>query len=199
MDSAYPFPSSLHPLREAITAAAEVLQCSECPTRFLTAIQNTQLTGTLLVSIAERFSKILLSITAEAERAERDGEKKSLPLSSLNTSTTHLHPQALGSCITAFSISLTPEEWRALAKKVVRAEVYGPHDGNLCCANFWALTEQMLDRQKKWHGNKEIPDDYPRDPVTGLKLGGANVPKEDHMCIKLAMYSQKLVEGSDWS
>ncbi|KAF2484317.1 hypothetical protein BDY17DRAFT_295402 [Neohortaea acidophila] len=209
MDPTFPFPASLHPLREAMTTASQVLECTECPKKFITGVQNTQLVGTLLTSIAERFGKILLRITADAERAEREGEKKSLPLSSLSTSTSHLHADSLGTCLTAFSVSLEPAEWRRLAKKVVRAEVYGPLDdaggagGNGefgCCAHFLGLTRQMSDRQHRWHSaDFDIPDDFPRHPVTGLKLGGKNVPKEDHICLKLANFAEKLVEGFDWS
>ncbi len=209
MDPAFPFPSSLHPLREGIFTAVDCLNCNECPTRFISAVQNTQMIGTLIVSIADRFSKILNSITKEAERAEEAGEKKSLPLSSLNTSTTHLHPGNLGSCLTAFSISLAPSEWRTLAKKVVRAEVYGPNENastvsgdcnntHNCCVSFWEVTHLMQTRHKRW-SEADVTADVPRDPATGLMIGGPNMPEEDHLCVKLARYSRKLVEAYDWS
>lgn len=86
-----------------------------------------------------------------------------------------------------------------MTKKVVRAEVYGPSDGNSCCSHFTGLLQQMEDRQKYFHGQIDLPEDFPRDPVTGVKMGGGNIPKEEHLCLKLVGCARKLVEGFDWS
>lgn len=199
MSPSFAFPYALHPLREAMTTASEVLACQECPTRFITAVQNTQLVGTLLVSIAERFGKVLDSIGAEAVRAEQEGEKKTFRLADLNTSTSHLHTGGIG-CAAAFKISLEPSEWRSLTKKVVRAEVYGAAEGNNCCPHFMGILEQMESRQHYYHCHDEaIPEDFPRDPDTGVKLGGRNVPKEDHLCLKLVGFARKVVASYDWN
>jgi hypothetical protein len=197
MDPSFPFPFALHPLREAMSTASEVLSCDQCPTKFLSALQSTQLVGTLLMSIAERFSKVLESISAESLRAELAGEEKKFRLADLNTSTSHLHTGGLG-CAAAFSIDLTPAEWRSMCKKVVRAEVHGPSDGNHCCVYYVQLIQQMEDRQNHWHNDKKMPDDFPRD-AEGRPMGGPNLPKEDHVCLKLCAYSRKLVDGFDWS
>ena len=85
-----------------------------------------------------------------------------------------------------------------MTKKVVRAEVYGPGDGNQCCPFFLGIIQQMDDRQHFYH-DKEVPEDFPRDPVTGIPMGGKHMPKEDHLCLKLVGYARKLVEGYDWS
>jgi hypothetical protein len=148
--------------------ASDVLACDICPQKFISAIQNTQLIGTLLVTIAERFSKILEAISTEAGRAEEAGEAKKFRLADLNTSTGHLHTNGIG-CAAAFNINLDPGEWRSLAKKVVRAEVYGPGDGELAdrrgwnmadswvgegherCSFFLGLAEKMRRRQEYWH------------------------------------------------
>lgn len=199
MSPTFTFPYALHPLREAMTTASEVLACEECPKRFITAVQNTQLVGTLLVSIAERFGKVLEAIGAESERAEREGEKKTFRLADLNTSTSHLHTGGIG-CAAAFNISLDTAEWSSLTKKVVRAEVYGPAEGNNCCPYFMGLLEQMETRQHYYHCHEEaIPDDFPKDPETGVKLGGKNIPKEEHLCLKLVGFARKVVEAFDWS
>lgn len=198
MDPGFKFPFALHPLREAMQTASEVLSCEQCPQRFITAIQNTQLIGTLLMSIAERFSKVLESITSESLRADQANETKKFRLADLNTSTSHLHTGGLG-CAAAFSIDLSPSEWRSMTKKVVRAEVHGPSDGNNCCVYFLALTKQMAERQNKWHQPEmKLPDDMPRDQE-GVPIGGARMPREDHVCLKLVGYAEKLVEGFDWS
>lgn len=197
MDPNFTFPFALHPLREAMSTASEVLSCDQCPTRFISAIQNTQLVGTLLVSIAERFSKILTSITNEATRAEEANETKKFRLADLNTSTLHLHTGGIG-CAAAFHIDLSPQEWRSMTKKVVRNEVYGPSDGNTCCPFFLGIAQQMQDRQEYYH-TKPLPDDFPKDPKTGIPMGGRHIPKEEHLCLKMVGYARKLVEGFDWS
>ncbi|KAF2171298.1 hypothetical protein M409DRAFT_50759 [Zasmidium cellare ATCC 36951] len=199
MDNAFAFPFALHPLREAMQTASEILSCEECPKRFITAIQNTQLLGTLLMSIAERYSKVLEHITAESLRASLAGEEKKFRLQDLNTSTSHLHAGGLG-CVAAFSINLSPEEWRSMCKKVVRAEVHGPSEGNDCCCYFSGVIQQMEDRQEQWH-KKPAPIDFPVDAKTGKLLGGprSEMKREDHLCLKLPEYAKKLVQGLDWS
>ncbi|KAK3686985.1 hypothetical protein LTR37_019287 [Vermiconidia calcicola] len=190
MDPAFTFPFALHPLREAMQTASDILACPECPQRFISAIQNTQLMGTLLMSIADRFSKSLEAITTESLRSS---EEKKFRLADLNTSTSHLHTAGLG-CAAAFSITLSPAEWRALAKKVVRAEVFGP----ACCPYFMGIVDQMERRQEFWH-DRPVPEDFPRDRATGELIGGRNLPKEDHICLKFVSYARKLVGGMDWS
>jgi hypothetical protein len=150
-----PFPFSLHPLRNSMTTAARVISCQSCPQKFLTAMQNTQLIGTLLITIADRFAKILENITSEAMRAQEADEQKKFRLADLNTSTGHLHTNGIG-CAAAFSVNLEAGEWRSLAKKVVRAEVYGPNGGggepgHEDCPFFLGLVEKMEKRQEGWH------------------------------------------------
>ncbi|KXL48080.1 hypothetical protein M433DRAFT_63440 [Acidomyces richmondensis BFW] len=192
----FAFPFALHPLREAMQTSSEVLRCEQCPRRFITAIQNTQLIGTLLMSIAERFGRVIESINNESIRANLANETKKFRLADLNTSTSHLHTGGIG-CAAAFSIDLSPAEWRAMAKKVVRAEVHGPSDGNTCCTYLMGLTKQMEDRQEKWMG-APIPHDFPLDS-SGVPIGGKHIPREDHLCLKLVAYCRKIIDAYDWS
>ncbi len=221
MDPAFTFPFSLHPLRAAMQTANDVLNCEHCPQRFISAIQNTQLIGTLIMSVAERYGKILTAISEEAERAGRERVEKKFRLADLNTSTGHLHTNGIG-CAAAFNLNLEAGEWRSLAKKVVRAEVYGTGEasgvsgasygagggqgsaggrmgeGHECCPYFMGIVTQMENRQKYWH-SKPMPDDFPRDFITGEKMGGANIPKEDHICLKFVAFARRLCQGFDWS
>lgn len=190
------FPYALHPLREATQTASQVLDCEECPKRFITAVQNTHLLGTLLMSISERYGRVLDSITAESERAEAANEKKKFLLSDLNHPTSHLHTGGLG-CAASFSVNLSPQEWRSMCRKVVRAEVHGPEDGNECCVYLMGVFKQMEDRQDRWHSQR-VPKDFPRD-CKGAALGRESLKKEDHLCLKLVGFAKKLVEGFDWS
>jgi hypothetical protein len=67
MDPLFSFPTALQPIREAMSTASQVISCPVCPTRFITGLQNVQLLNALLMSLAERFSRILTSISNEAE------------------------------------------------------------------------------------------------------------------------------------
>ncbi|GAB7364388.1 hypothetical protein MBLNU230_g4931t1 [Neophaeotheca triangularis] len=196
MDSTFPFPFAFRPLRSAMQTASEVVTCQQCPKSFITAIQNTQLLGTLLVTIAERFGKILDSITAEAARAESEGVSKKFRLAELSQHNSHLHTGGW-ECAAGFNIDLSAGEWMVMAKKVVKAEVYGPSDGNDCCVSFVALIEQMQARQERWH-SLLMPADSPKDRQ-GVPIGGKHLAKEDHICLKLARYARRIVDGHDWS
>lgn len=195
-DPNYTFPYSLHPLRQAMKAIDGALDCQICPYKFITAIQNTQMLGTVMMTVAERFNKILSSITTEAQRAEDEDETKKFRIADLNTSTSHLHYGGVG-CAAAFHIDLSPSEWRRIAKQVVKAEVYGSKEGNECCVAYIHLVEKLEGRHQYWEG-KTVPNDFPVDHSTGQVLGGRGMPKEDHLCLKYAQYGRKLVDGGDW-
>ncbi|KAK4547284.1 hypothetical protein LTR36_000939 [Oleoguttula mirabilis] len=214
--SATAFPTALAPLREAMQTARAVTACPHCPTAFLTALQNTHLLGTLLVSIAERFGTLVAAITAEARRADAADEMKRFRLADLDpgggggSASGASHPRATGTgglgCAAAFSIELSPVEWRGMAKKVVRAEVHGPassddDDGGETCGPpyFTDLTRRMRERQERWHsGHNALPEDFPRDGE-GRLIGGPRVPKGDHLCLKMIGYSEELLAGLDWT
>ncbi|CAK1355926.1 hypothetical protein CB0940_00403 [Cercospora beticola] len=196
------FPFSLHPLREAMQTASEVLKCEACPSRFISAIQNTQLVGTLLMSIVERFGKVLGHINAEAVRAQAAGESKKFTLADLNSSTLHLHTGGLN-CSAAFSIDLSPGEWKSMCKKVVRAEVHGPGAGNNCCPYFVGLCAQMEQRQARWH-SRPLPKDFPRDGkglAVGMERESINPghANGEYLCLKLVGFARRLVATLDWS
>ncbi|WPG99636.1 Hypothetical protein R9X50_00245400 [Acrodontium crateriforme] len=196
MNPAFAFPVALHRLREAMSTASEVLACETCPLKFITAIQNTHLMGTLLVSIAERYGKVLESITAETARAEEAGEQKTFRFADLNTPSSHLQMGGLG-CSATFNIDLSPHEWNIIAKNVVRAEVHGPAGSNECCSYLVGLAKKMHERQIKWHASP-LPPDFPLD-ANGVPIGGSRLPKEDHLCLRYSHFSNKLVDGFDWS
>ncbi|KAI7226424.1 hypothetical protein KC330_g8820 [Hortaea werneckii] len=61
------FPHTLAPLRTAMQTATSILVCPHCPQKFLSAMQNTQLLGTLLVCIADRFRGVVEGIEEEGK------------------------------------------------------------------------------------------------------------------------------------
>lgn len=221
MDPAFSFPTALHPLREAMSIASQVLTCTACPTRFITGLQNVQLLNALLMSLAERFSRILTSITTEAQALEQhnntaqpsEQKSKLFRLADLSTPG-HLHTGGLG-CAAAFSLSFTPAEWRSMAKKVVRAEVYGPADGNDCCAYFLGLVTAMEKRQDRWH-QMPPPTDFPKDSDgnmmprnleasgndAGHRTGSECMQAQgeaEPLCLKMLAGTRRMVDGFDWS
>jgi hypothetical protein len=221
MDPAFSFPTALHPLREAMSVASQVLSCPTCPTRFITGLQNVQLLNALLMSLAERFSRILTSITTEATSLEQhnasasasEQKSKLFRLADLSTPG-HLHTGGLG-CAAAFSLSFTPAEWRSMAKKVVRAEVHGPSDGTNCCAYLLGLVTAMEKRQDQWH-KMPPPTDFPKDNngntmsrsfgagegAEGHATEGHGVPAHgegEHLCLKMLAGTRRMVDTYDWS
>jgi hypothetical protein len=221
MDPSFSFPTALHPLREAMSIATQVLSCTTCPTRFITGLQNVQLLNALLMSLAERFSRVLTSITNEATSLEQhnasaspsEQKSKLFRLADLSTPG-HLHTGGLG-CAAAFSLSFTPAEWRSMAKKVVRAEVHGPSDGTNCCAYLLGLITAMEKRQDQWH-KMPPPTDFPKDSngntmsrsfkagesVGGHATEGHGVPAHgegEHLCLKMLEGTRRMVDTFDWS
>ena len=221
MDPSFSFPTALHPLREAMSIASQVLSCTACPTRFITGLQNVQLLNALLMSLAERFSRVLTSITNEATSLDQHNasaspsEQKSKVFRLADLSTPgHLHTGGLG-CAAAFSLSFTPAEWRSMAKKVVRAEVYGPSDGTNCCAYLLGLITAMEKRQDQWHKSPP-PLDFPKDSngntmsrsftagagAGGHATGGECQPAHgdgEHLCLKMLEGTRRMVDTFDWS
>jgi hypothetical protein len=221
MDPAFSFPTALHPLREAMSIASQVLSCPTCPTRFITGLQNVQLLNALLMSLAERFSRVLTSITTEAISLEQhnsstspsEQKSKLFRLADLSTPG-HLHTGGLG-CAAAFSLSFTPAEWRSMAKKVVRAEVHGPSDGTNCCAYLLGLITAMEKRQDHWHKHPP-PMDFPKDSngntmsrsftagegAGGHAAEGHGSPEHgegEHLCLKMLEGTRRMVDTFDWS
>ncbi|KAI7118214.1 hypothetical protein KC337_g15367 [Hortaea werneckii] len=68
------FPHTLVPLRKAMQTATSILTCPICPQKFLSAMQNTQLLGTLLVCIAERFRGVVEGIDKGEEGKGEEGK-----------------------------------------------------------------------------------------------------------------------------
>lgn len=229
MDATFPFPTSLHPLREAMQTASRIIACPICPTRFITGLQNVSLLNALLMCLAERFAQILKAISTEASLLEAhntsapasERKVKSFRLADLDTPQ-HLHTGSgsggLG-CAAAFSISLSPAEWRSMAKKVVRAEVHGPADGEGGRPHFLGLIAQMEERQDRWHRMPPVQEDQPRDkdgvPMSrrlgregpeegggdggGCQIGRAQVHGEgEHLCLKMLAGTRRMVDGFDW-
>ncbi|SPJ88028.1 uncharacterized protein FTOL_12497 [Fusarium torulosum] len=116
-----PFTSRLSVLRHLTTTAAGIVQCQICPTKFLWAMQNSQLLNTLLISLAEGYKKIVQFVEDETRRSEEAHEAKLLFL----TEGPKLEMQPQGDSSLGLSLSLDPQDWKSIANKTIKGELFG--------------------------------------------------------------------------
>ena len=110
------------------------------------------LLGTLMDLVINEYGKLLHHID---ERSTGSG-KMTLRMGELSPGTEHLHTGTLD-CPMGINVDVSCDEWRTLARKSVRKELYGPGDHNLA-----QLLQEMQDRQQMWHsrsdGNQRQPE-----------------------------------------
>lgn len=139
------FPYSMGPLRKAIQCGYEVVRCQKCPQGYNTAIQNSMLLVALLQMLINEYTKLLKHID---ERA-KTGESIAFRVGEVSSCFDQRHT-GTPDCPMAINIDLNGEEWRMLAQKGVRQEVFGSAESKECLLN---IIEEMRDRQMMWHKN----------------------------------------------
>lgn len=87
----FAFPPSLHLLRRATATGWDVVVCEQCPKLFLSAMQNVQLLGLLLVSLVERYSKVLTAIELEESRCILVQETKTFRVGDMSAANSSMH------------------------------------------------------------------------------------------------------------
>ncbi|KAF4969045.1 hypothetical protein FSARC_3699 [Fusarium sarcochroum] len=117
------FPSGLHFLRKINAIASEMAHCQICPTRYLSAMQNIQLLGTLIMSIAKQYGVILESIEAEADSLSRLNKSKSIGFRELGS---ELRGNSSTGTSSNYSMEASPSEWLVLANRTPAYEVIPP-------------------------------------------------------------------------
>ena len=181
--SDFEFPNSLCYLRDALGTAKTCIECQVCPTRFLTATQNVQILGTLLLSISERYGRILHKIGLDAGQAEELGQLKLLHVGSTATNNAH------GITIPTdhLVVELSPSEWRRLARKTVMAELHGTADTSR--DSFMSILVMLEQRQDRWHRSE------PADDCPSTYRSRRHVQDGDHnpMCLMLAREAKRLI------
>lgn len=186
----FSFPAALHHLRKAIGTAYAVLNCDQCPKSFFTGFQNIQLLGLFMMCVAERYTKVLGAVDAEAQKALDANEKRRFRIGDMQGSNTHLHTADSDICLAPVELDLDPLQWRSLVKRVIKGEVRGtPID---CCPSFLKLTEAMIERQTRWH-RRPPPIDYPR-PISPEEMAHRTDHNEISNCIKLVVEARKIVD-----
>ncbi|KAL1306650.1 hypothetical protein AAFC00_005325 [Neodothiora populina] len=182
----FTFPPSLHLLRTATATGWDVLHCGQCPILYLSAMQNIQLLGLLIVSLAERYDKLLKSIDDETERCDAANEMKTFRVGDTSLATAHMHTGQLD-CPASFLIELQSSEWRTMVKKVIRADVHGSNgEGSLALLN---LIDKMEERQHGWHVAHPVRDAPPCErPSAG----------EQPMCLTLVREAKRIIRSLDF-
>ncbi|CAD0107369.1 unnamed protein product [Aureobasidium uvarum] len=187
------FPSSLQCLRDALHTSKSCIDCQVCPVQYLTATQNAQLIGTLLISIAERYDRILKDIASDATKAEEAAQMKTLHIGGLETPRPrHEHIGGIDSN-EPLVLELPPLEWRKLANRVVKAEVYGTSVASRI--NFVSVLTSLEERQARWH-IMEPTEDCPNPARRRHDMHDHN---NNPMCLMLAREAKKLVDLFDFS
>ncbi|KAJ4117581.1 hypothetical protein NW768_010946 [Fusarium equiseti] len=138
------FSSGLMFLREKLSTVSQLAHCQICPTQYLSSMQNIQLLGTLLMSIAKQYGVVLESITKESELMFEKGQPMYI----------HFGSTGQGSA-PSFYLETSPSEWVALARRAVKKEVYGNDDKE---DSLWGLIHLLERRQAKWHALPPKPD-----------------------------------------
>ena len=119
------FPWSLALPSQATSVAWSAVQCQMCPDDFSSGIQNLMLLTTLLTLITNEYAKILDHINQTAD------QETTVPfrMGDTNPEMMHLHT-ATPDCPMGINVDLEAEDFRRIAKGVVREKVLGgPHHG----------------------------------------------------------------------
>ncbi|USP74232.1 hypothetical protein yc1106_01506 [Curvularia clavata] len=148
--TSFDFPQVVLPLRNAMSALADIISCSQCPKDPFSAIQNVQSIVSLMKAIVERFNKVLVEVDHEAARLEETGQKKSYRIGDRNPALSHLHTGTLD-CPMGFNIELEANEWRRLVKTALKTEVYGNGSNP---QPLLELVKRSEMRQEIWHKDR---------------------------------------------
>jgi hypothetical protein len=180
------FPEVLPKLRSALATTTNVLKCEECPRQVTTAMQNVMLLTTLLTSVTDCYQKLISSIEVEAERVKESGETKNFRMGDNAPERMHLHTGTLD-CPMGFDIELDGEEWRKLARKVVKADLEGSRSGT---SSIMGLTDMLTERQKQWHS------DPVREVARCSTTAEKSVPQDgEYSCLKMVDMIRRHVAG----
>ncbi|KAF5640017.1 uncharacterized protein FTJAE_4563 [Fusarium tjaetaba] len=171
------FPSGLPFLRKTISTASQIANCQICPVSHLSAMQNIQLLGTLLMSVGQQYGVILEYIDKESKASMEKNELKRLQFSEVGVEYSTRAP--------SYNLELSPTEWADLAKKAVKAEVYGNGKEEEC---LWGVLNYLEKRQAQWHTvppHQDCPHHYQQS-------------EEEPFCIKILHKAKESIQALKW-
>lgn len=191
--NAISFPSSLHYLRDALHTSKSCIDCQVCPAQYLTATQNSQLLGTLLLCISERYNRVLKVIASDTTAAEETGQMRTLQIGSFDLAKPR-HENVGGiDSNEPLVLELPPLEWKKLAKKVVKAEIYGTCDASR--VSFMSVLTSLEQRQAHWHTMEPTAD----CPNPDRRRHDMHDHNNNPMCLMAAREAKKLVDLFDFN
>ena len=156
------------------------------------AIQNIQSSNALIMAIVERFHKVLAGIDAEATRLEQAGEKKPFRVGDNSPENMHLHTGRLD-CPMGYDLELEPQDWRRLAKQMLRTEVLG---GGHNSTPLIKIVEDLEARQRMWHADKSVHLEE-RIRLFGTENTCRN-HDEDALCLRMAAQIRIMIDKMNW-
>ncbi|KAG8529507.1 uncharacterized protein KY384_006144 [Bacidia gigantensis] len=143
------FPATLVPLKRVINVALGCLSCSLCGLTYNSALQNSMGLMTLLHLSVVTYRTLLHNIDVQAHGmgdrkiSYRMGELQDHPASS------HLHT-GTNDCPMGMSVDLSGTEWRTLARKAVKQDIWGRTKDQ--ADTMVQVLKEMAARQRIWHG-----------------------------------------------
>jgi hypothetical protein len=146
----FSFPFAMQPLRASLRTLAEMAICPECGTRNLFQVAS------VLQAVIERFQRLINAIDDEAAQLAANDESKLFRLGELSDEAMNYHGKD-ADCAAGFQMRLNAEEWRTMAKKVVRELVEG-HGGNDVqgTQSVMAVIDALELRQRSHHASPEL-------------------------------------------
>ena len=177
------FPFSMGALTKATTVARDACHCEQCPTDYASALQNLMLLSTLIPLIAHEYGKLLEHVN---ERAS-EGDSITFRMSEKEHVLEQLHKHTFTvDCPMAFEMDLSAEEWRSMARKVIKSKVVGPSGMNVL-----GVVDELEQRQLRWH---EHPILIEFQHGTNCREPGPENGQE-HICMKLLSRARSSVEA----
>ncbi|KAL8689689.1 MAG: hypothetical protein Q9218_004701 [Villophora microphyllina] len=179
------FPSSRAPLLKATSLARAAIRCPMCPQDYPSALQNLMLLNTLLPLVVHGYASLLRHIEEQAAQ----GCKMTFRVGDLSQSAAHLHTGTLD-CPMGFNIELESEEWSAMARKVVKQDVYGNAQN---MDSLSGVVEELEQRQHIWHILRPF-DTYDSNAVCQYQR-----PEEDsgdsRLCLRMVNQSRQAIKA----
>ncbi|KAF2813451.1 uncharacterized protein BDZ99DRAFT_438623 [Mytilinidion resinicola] len=188
----FSFPVVIPPLRSALASTLQILHCPDCPRETFSGIQNVITLTSLLTAIAERYHRALKAIDEEAEQLEKSGRKKDFRVGEMSVNTLHLHTGEVD-CPMGFHIELGAEEWKKLAKKVIKTEVLGKGSSP---TPLIEVVEQMEKRQTEWHSRM-----HEMNPEREKLFGRCNDAHQsgDATCLRMVKQVRMMIDAMNWT
>ena len=149
------------------------------------------LLGTLFPLMLDKYRKILLSIDADAS----NGRPKMYRIGDASLENAHLHTGG-PDCPMGIEVELGADDWRRMARKIIRRDILGREDGSAEPGGMMGLIQDIEKRQHKWHAkhreeDRRVPDS-PCSEGDGTRHGGG-----DHLCLKIVGLARAGIAGLD--